>query len=230
MSENDLLNFQKARFVFDHMSEEVHFWRIIRDKEGKIETWRLVYANKPTLKTWGISSLQEIEGKTTDEIFGDGAAKHYLPVVEKIINEGNPHSFQDYFPNLDRHFQFTSVPMGDYFITTGWDITRLVKENQDLADDKDQLLEHIRFNEQLEREVHQRTTDLQEANAKLNANIRELKSAMEDKNQSYRKNVDKVSELLLKQADLAQNNSKVLQTLVAVQTENRQLRAKLRMD
>jgi len=41
--------------------------------------------------------------------------------------EGVPHSFEDYFPNLDKHFRFTSIPLGDYFITTGSDITDIKK-------------------------------------------------------------------------------------------------------
>ena len=53
--------------------------------------------------------------------------QHYLSVVKKIMAEGVPHSFEDYFPNLDKHFRFTSIPLGDYFITTGSDITDIKK-------------------------------------------------------------------------------------------------------
>jgi len=108
------------------MTEEVHFWALVRDAEGRIETWRLVDANPPALGTWG-RALDEIKGKTADEIFGPGATAHYLPVVQKIMVEGAPHSFEDYFPNLDRYFRFTSIPLGDHFITTGADITVLKK-------------------------------------------------------------------------------------------------------
>ena len=51
------------------MTEEVHFWKLVRDPNGQIKTWRLVDANPPTLKTWG-KTLEEIQGRTTDEIFG----------------------------------------------------------------------------------------------------------------------------------------------------------------
>ena len=83
-------------------------------------------ANPPTLRTWG-KTLDEIRGKTTDEILGPGATEHYLPVVQKIMAEGVPYTFEDYFPNLDKHFRFTSVPLGDHFITTGADITSVKK-------------------------------------------------------------------------------------------------------
>ncbi|MDR3555429.1 MAG: PAS domain S-box protein [Syntrophobacteraceae bacterium] len=117
----------KYRNLFMNMAEEVHFWQLVRNEAGQIETWRLVDANPPTLNTWGRNSLDEIKGKTTDQIFGPGASDHYLPVVRKIMTEGVPYSFEDYFPNIDKHFRFTSVPLGDYFITTGADITGMKK-------------------------------------------------------------------------------------------------------
>jgi PAS domain S-box-containing protein len=117
----------KYRDLFENMTEEVHFWRVVRDEIGNIKTWRLVDVNPPALKTWRRNSPEEIMGKTTDEIFGPGATAHYLPVVQKIMAEGVPHAFEDYFPHLDKYFRFTSVPMGDHFITTGADITDIKK-------------------------------------------------------------------------------------------------------
>ena len=128
----------KYRNLFENMTEEVHFWQIVRNEEGQIKTWRLVDANPPTLKTWG-RTFNEIKGKTTDEIFGPGATDHYMPVVQKIMTEGVPYYFEDYFPNLDKHFRFTSVPLGDYFITTGADITISKKAEQALRQSRDEL-------------------------------------------------------------------------------------------
>ena len=116
----------KYRDLFENMTEEVHFWKLVRDENGQIKTWKLVDANPPTLKTWG-KTLEEIQGRTTDEVFGPGATEHYLPIVQKIMTEGVPFAFEDYFPNLDKYFRFTSVPLGDYFITTGTDITTMKK-------------------------------------------------------------------------------------------------------
>ena len=117
----------KYRNLFENMTEEVHFWQVVRDEAGRIKTWRLVDVNPPALKTWGRGTVDEIRGKTTDEIFGPGATDHYMPVVQKIMTEGVPYFFEDYFPNLDKYFRFTSVPLGDYFITTGADITDIKK-------------------------------------------------------------------------------------------------------
>jgi len=125
--------------VFDNLSVEIHIWHIIRDEVGYIKTWRLVYANSPAIKTWGFKLLEEIKGKTTDEIFGDGSTSHYLAVVEKITAENVPNSFTDYFQPLDKHFKFTSIPFGDCFITTGSDITEYIKERQEIEQKKEEL-------------------------------------------------------------------------------------------
>ncbi len=115
----------KYRNLFENITEEVHFWKLERDEDGRIITWRLVDANPPTLKTWGKTTLAEIQGKTTDEIFGSGATDHYLPIVNKVMREGIPYRYEDYFPHLDKTFLFTTVPFGDYFITTGSDISSI---------------------------------------------------------------------------------------------------------
>lgn len=158
----------KYRNLFMNMTEEVHFWKLVRDDEGRIKTWRLVDANPPTLKTWG-KSLDEIKDETTDEIFGPGATEHYMPVVQKIMTEGVPYSFEDYFPNLDKYFRFTSVPVGDYFITTGADITAIKKAQEGLRSAKDEL----------ELRVQERTAELQNATEELEVTNEELHIELE---------------------------------------------------
>ena len=128
----------KYRNLFGHMTEEVHFWKLVRDENGQIKTWSLVDANPPSLMTWG-RTLEEVRGKTTDEIFGPGATEHYLPVIQKIMTEGVPYTFEDYFPNLDKHFRFTSVPLGEHFITTGADITSIKKAELKLRESEERL-------------------------------------------------------------------------------------------
>jgi PAS domain S-box-containing protein len=123
---------EKYRNLFNNMAEEVHFWKLERDQDGQIKTWRLVDANPPTLKTWGKPTVEDMRGKTTDEIFGSGSTEHYLPVVRKVMAEGIPFSYEDYFPNLNKYFRFTTVPLGDYFITTGADITRIKQAEESL--------------------------------------------------------------------------------------------------
>ena len=115
----------KYRDLFENMTEEVHLWELVRDAQGEIRTWRLVDANPRTLKTWDRPSLAEIKGKTIEEIFGPGLKEHYLPSVRKTMAEGIPYSFEEYVPYLGRYFQFNSIPLGNFFITTGTDITAI---------------------------------------------------------------------------------------------------------
>jgi len=151
--------------VFDHLTVEIHLWEIIREKTSEIKTWRLVYANPPALKTWGINALDDIKGNTTDEIFGAGSTEHYLPIITKIINEGKPHTFRDYFPQLKKHFRFTSVPIGEFFITTGSDITDFVEEQQTMQN----------INQELELRVQERTKELEGMVATLHNALEESK-------------------------------------------------------
>ena len=164
-----LLNDERTLLIFDQLTVEVHLWEIVRNDAGDIETWKLIYINPPALETWGRSSLEELKGMTTDEIFGSGATEHYKHVVAKIVREGCPYSFQDYFPNLGKHFQFTSVPLGEYFITTGSDITEFV-ENQKRMEKE---------NEELELRVQQRTAELESTVATLHSALEESKNLRE---------------------------------------------------
>lgn len=130
-SKMDLFKNGSPANLFEYLTVEIHVWEVIRDENDNIKTWRLYYANPPALKSWGFQSLEDIKGKITDELFGSGAAEHYMPIVEKVFAENKPHSYRDYFENLGKHFRFTTIPYGEYFITTGDDITEFV-ENEEL--------------------------------------------------------------------------------------------------
>lgn len=122
------------RNLFDHMKEEVHLWKLVRDARGAIRTWALVDVNPAALKSWGKTRAEAI-GKTTDEIFPSAnATAHFMPIVQRIFSENKPHSWESYFPGTKQHLKMTSVPFGDYFITTGVDITAIKESELNVLD------------------------------------------------------------------------------------------------
>ncbi|WP_462160018.1 diguanylate cyclase [Pseudoalteromonas sp. GB56] len=110
-----------------------------RDPEGNIKTWSLVYANPLALASWDRKNLTEVKDKSTDEIFGDGATEHYLSIITELFEKNETKVFFDYFPHLDKHFRFTSFPYTDFFITTGEDVTDLIKQRDAIQEQYDDL-------------------------------------------------------------------------------------------
>ena len=113
---------ERYRNLFENMMHEVHLWKLVRDEQGAIKTWRLVEVNPAALKAWG-KTRQEIIGKTTNEIFSYDATKQFMPIVKKIFSEGTPYTWEAYFPPTDQFYHMTSVSFGEYFMSTGTDIT-----------------------------------------------------------------------------------------------------------
>ena len=111
--------FDPYRALFAYIKAEVHIWKIVRGSSGKIQTWTLVDANQPALTVWK-KKIEEIVGKTTEEIFPhSNAVQRFLPIVEKIFDEGRPHTWREYFKGTDQILEMTSIPCGEYFISIG---------------------------------------------------------------------------------------------------------------
>ena len=123
----DALQQRENRYqnLFEHMLHEVHVWELVFDDHGNIRTWKLADANPAALKSWN-KTLPEVIGKTPDEMFPDSnATEQFLPIVEKIYREGIPHRWESYFPDTGQFLHMISASFGDYFISTGTDITDL---------------------------------------------------------------------------------------------------------
>lgn len=120
------------RGMFEHALLEVHIWEVVRRSDGAIATWRLVDANASALKTWG-RTLPEVVGKTTDEIFpGANAVDTFLPIVEEIMRTGRPKEWQMDFAGTEQVLQMVSIPVGEYFVSTGFDVTADRRRERDL--------------------------------------------------------------------------------------------------
>ncbi|WP_163340967.1 ATP-binding protein [Desulfopila sp. IMCC35008] len=129
---------EKYRNLFENIMHEVHLWKLIRDEYGSIKTWQLIEANPAALKAWN-RKRSEVLGKTPDEIFSYDTTEIFMPIVEKIFTTNTAHTWETYYPATDQYLYMTSVPFGEYFISTGFDITErknsemlLEKKNTDL--------------------------------------------------------------------------------------------------
>jgi CheY-like chemotaxis protein len=111
--------FNPYRALFENMEQEVHIRKVIKDSKGRIKTWALVDANKTALGVWG-RKIEDVVGKTTEEIFPDtNAVEKFMPVVEKIFKDGKPFTWREYFKGTNQLLEMTSIPCGEYFISTG---------------------------------------------------------------------------------------------------------------
>jgi signal transduction histidine kinase/CheY-like chemotaxis protein len=116
--------------IFENIPADLHLWKLVRDENGAIKTWRLLNINPVSLKHW-MKTREETIGKTADEIF-PGATEQFMPIVQKIFAEGAPYSWETHFTPLNEYLKMTSIPFGEYFISAGTDVTDIMKAAQDL--------------------------------------------------------------------------------------------------
>ena len=113
--------------LFDHMLYEVHVWKLVRDKNGDIKTWKLIDANPAALNNWG-KVLEEVKGCLTDVIFPNSeATATFMPVVKKIFSDKRPYVWENYFPGTGQILHMISIPIGEAFISCGIDVTDIKK-------------------------------------------------------------------------------------------------------
>lgn len=113
--------------IVDSIDVEVHIWKLIRDNQKKIISWSLVHANPLALSSWG-KKLSDVKGKRTEEIFVDADPVNlFMPIVEKIFANQTSHTWQTYFQATNQILEMKSIPVGEYFISTGTDVTAKIQ-------------------------------------------------------------------------------------------------------
>lgn len=139
---------QKDKFykLFENMNKEVHLWEIIRNEEGEIQNWRLVDINPAGQKGWAITK-SEIIGKTATEIWNDSdPIAQFKPIVEKIFKENQPYTWETHFSGTKQTLKMTSVPFGEFFFSTGFDISdykNLEEALKNQVNEKEILLKEV---------------------------------------------------------------------------------------
>lgn len=117
--------------LFENLADEVHLWKLVRNDDGRILTWELEDANPVALKAWG-KQKEDILGKPANEIFGYDATGQFMPIVEKIFTTGEPHKWIEHFEPTQQYLSMTTAPMGEYFLSTGEDVTEKIKAEEEL--------------------------------------------------------------------------------------------------
>ena len=112
------------RSLFEHAPLEVHMWRVERDAQGAITDWRLLDANPAALRAWG-RGLEQAVGRCAEDIFpGSNAVATFLPLVRQIMDSGRPAQWETPFDGTGQTLRMVSIPVGDCFISAGFDVTQ----------------------------------------------------------------------------------------------------------
>ena len=130
--------------LFENLIDEVHLWKVMKDNQGRIEGWALVDANPTALRAWG-KSREEVLGKNAVDIFNADVREQFLPLIKKIFDTGEPHTWEDYFAPTNQYLSMTSIPLGESFISTGRDITKQKQDEKKILEAKEKAEEANRL-------------------------------------------------------------------------------------
>jgi PAS domain S-box-containing protein len=123
----------KYRKLFENIEEMVTVYEVERDDSGCIVESRLRDANRAFLHAVGVSSVDEIRGKTSSQIFGKVWSKRHLPAVQKAMDTGKVQLQEVYRPESSRHYISSVVRLGrDTYLGTAWDITESKRAEEEL--------------------------------------------------------------------------------------------------
>lgn len=132
------LNASNFRLLFDHLEIEIHFWQLIKDKQGNITSWYLIDANYTALNSWN-KSKKDIIGKPFEAIFQQDIPKSLKLPITSALKNGSPAKWIENFKPTGKHLSLTCVPLDDAFILTGKDITHSLYKELELKRNEELL-------------------------------------------------------------------------------------------
>jgi PAS domain S-box-containing protein len=118
------LSESEARFrsLFENMTEGVALHEVVYDESGTAVDYTILTVN-PAFEAHTGLKVEECRGQLASILYGSGSAP-YLDLYATTANSGEPHSFETYFPPLERHFHISvSSPTKGRFVTVFEDIT-----------------------------------------------------------------------------------------------------------
>ncbi len=114
---------RKYHSLFESMSEGVALHEMIYAEDGKAVDYRILDVNPMFEKHTGIL-LKDAQGRLATEVYKTQPAP-YMEVYERVARTGEPHSFETYFPPLEKAFSISAYsPRPGRFATVFTDITK----------------------------------------------------------------------------------------------------------
>jgi PAS domain S-box-containing protein len=114
----------KYRNLFNSLQELVTVHRVQRDLNGRIVERRLLDGNPAFLSAVGVSSIDELRGRTTSEIFGVAWSSSHADAIQQAMDSGQSVTQEVHRSESGRDYITTIVPLDeDTYFGTGRDIT-----------------------------------------------------------------------------------------------------------
>ena len=131
-------NDEKFHLLFEHIDEPVALCEIVATDDNTPSDYRILEANEAFEQTFG-ASRPAIIGKTSREAYNIPEPSH-IDVFSRVAATGKREIFEEYFPNLQKHFRISvSSPGPNRFTTVFYDITEHKKAKTALLQANHQL-------------------------------------------------------------------------------------------
>ena len=120
----------RYRTLFETMGQGYALVELVRDPSGKAVDQRYIDFNPAIERLLGITAA-DAAGKLASEIF-PGIEPSWIETFERVVHEGRPERFEQFFAPLGRWFEVYAYPAGENRFTTLYEDTTERKHAEDM--------------------------------------------------------------------------------------------------